>query len=388
MTRSQKQPIIYEDKLKIPEKFLRFATPEVVALYRAEKLKCNKLVEIGAGIGGQTLAFSKFCKKVLAIELDKSKASILIQNLKKLNIKNVEVLVADALSKNAVEKIKEFSPEIIFCDTERPEKAERTIEAIKPPIKKILETFSKITSKIAIEIPPFTNVEPLRNRSESKISHLCLTDTEKLKENYEKEFISLNRQLNRLTLYFNELRDSEVSAISLPSKEKISLKNLRGVINSPTREARLGREGGITEQIIKKINSAKNCKYLYSIDPTIIISDLISELAEKSDAKILELNKPVLVGNEKVKSNFLEGYEIISTCKNNQEEILENLKKINAKKVELRYNIEPKDYWKFRNFYENQLNGIKEISLFTNESKDEAILCEKLNLPSLIKLSH
>ena len=347
MTRSPKQPIIYEDKLKVPEKFLRFATPEVVALYRAEKLKCNKLVEIGAGIGGQTLAFSKFCKKVLAIELDKSKASILIQNLKKLNIRNVEVLVADALSKNAVEKIKEFSPEIIFCDTERPEKAERTIEAIKPSIKKILETFSKITSKIAIEIPPFT-------------------DTEKLKENYEKEFISLNKQLNRLTLYFNESKNLEVSTISLPSQEKIIYKKTKS----------------------EKTTSAKNCKYLYSIDPTIIISNLISELAEKSDAKILDLNKPVLVGNEKIKSNFLEGYEIISTCKNNQEEILENLKKINAKKVELRYNIEPKDYWKFRNFYENQLNGIKEISLFTNESKDEAILCEKLNLPSLIKLSH
>lgn len=347
MTRSQKQPILYQDKLKVPEKFLRFATPEVVADYRAEKLKCEKLVEIGAGIGGQTIAFSKFCKKVLAIEIDKSKANILIQNLKKLKINNVEVLIADGLSKIAIDKITKFQPEIIFCDTERPEKAERTLEAIKPSIKKLLEIFSKITSKIAIEIPPYTN-------------------TEKLKENFEKEFISLNKQLNRLTLYFNELKESEISAISLPSKEKI-------ISSSKT---------------IKKINSVKNYKYLYVLDSTIIVANLLGELSDKFDSAILELNKPVMLSKEKKKSNFLEGYEIISICKNNQEEILENLKKINSKKVELRYNIEPKDYWKVRNFYENQLNGNKEISLFINESKDEAILCEKLNLSSLIKLSH
>jgi 16S rRNA G966 N2-methylase RsmD len=348
MTRSQKQPILYQDKLKVPEKFLRFATPEVVADYRAEKLKCEKLVEIGAGIGGQTIAFSKFCKKVLAIEIDKSKANILIQNLKKLKINNVEVLIADGLSKIAIDKITKFNPEIIFCDTERPEKAERTLEAIKPSVKKILEIFSKITSKIAIEIPPYTK------------------EIEQLNYPLEKEFISLNKQLNRLTLYFNELKESEISAISLPSKEKIISKSKK----------------------IKKINSAKNYKYLYVIDPTIIVANLLGEISNEFDSPILELNKPVMLSKEKKKSNFLDGYEIISICKNNQEEILNELKKINTKKVELRYKIEPKDYWKIRNFYENQLNGNKEVSLFIQEKSNEAILCEKLNLSSLIKLSH
>ena len=78
MSRSPKQPILYQDKLKIPEKSLRFATPAVVASYRAEKLKCEKLVEIGAGIGGQTFAFAKTCKKILAFESNKENAGILI----------------------------------------------------------------------------------------------------------------------------------------------------------------------------------------------------------------------------------------------------------------------------------------------------------------------
>ncbi|MCL5018267.1 MAG: RsmD family RNA methyltransferase, partial [Candidatus Pacearchaeota archaeon] len=223
MTRSPKQPILYQDILKVPEKYLRFATPEVVALYRADKLRCEKLVEIGAGIGGQTFAFAKVCGKVLAIESDKSSANILIENLKKLKIQNVEVLVADALSKKAVEKIKNFQPNVIFCDTERPEKAERTLEAIKPSIKKLLE-FSEITPNIAIEIPPFTKIE-------------------NFDYDYEKEFISLNQQLNRLTLYFNELKQNDVSVVALPSKEKIT--------------------NEIQKQKIKKIS---NPEYLYSTD--------------------------------------------------------------------------------------------------------------------------
>lgn len=345
MTRSQKQPILYQDKLQVPKKYLRFATPEVVALYRAEKLKCNKLVEIGAGIGGQTFAFAKVCKKVLAIESNKNSAKILIQNLKNLHIGNVEVIIADALSRKAIEEIKKFQPEIIFCDTERPIKGERTIAKIKPPIKKFQEIFSEITSKIAIEIPPFT-------------------DTENLKYDFEREFISVNNQLNRLTLYFNELKQSDVSVISLPSKEKIE----RTGNFAKTKIFPLGQEGGINERD----------SYLYVIDPAIIVADLISELSNKFDSPILELNKPILLSNKKINSNFLTGYKILTICKNEQEEILKNLKNIDARKIVLRYNIEPKYYWKVRNFYENQLNGKKEISLFINEKNDEAILTEKI----------
>jgi hypothetical protein len=356
MSRSQKQPILYQDKLNVPEKYLRFATPAVVADYRADKLKCKKLVEIGAGIGGQTLAFSKICKEVLAIESNKESAKILIQNLKKLKIENVEVIVVDALSKKAIEEIKKFQPDIIFCDTERPEKGERTIEKIKPPIKKLLENFSEITSKIAIEIPPFT-------------------DTENLKYNFEKEFISVNQQLNRLTLYFNELKKSDVSAISLPSKEKIS--------GDSSNKKQLSRGGAsdfaeLRTGIKKRGRELGGNDYLYVIDPTIIVAGLISELSGKFDSKILELNKPVLLSDKKINSNFLTGYKILAICKNEQKDILQNLKKIDAGKIVLRYNILPQDYWKIRNSYEKELNGKREISLFIDDKNNEAILCEKI----------
>ena len=339
MSRAPKQPLIFQEKLKIPKEFLKFATPRDVANYRAERLRCNVLVEIGAGIGGQTIAFSRKCKKIIAIELNKERAKILNENLKRLRIKNVEVINGDALNKSIIQKISKENPEIIFVDTERPEESERTLNKINPPIEKIIELYSHLTSRIAVEIPPFTQ------------------DLEKLKLIFEEEFISLNGQLNRLTLYFNELKTCEKSAIALPSKERLT--------NS-------GNE--IKPQ---KVSSIKNMKYLYFIDPAVVVSKLTNELSEKLNLPIFELNKPVLVSNNLKKSYFLVSYKIIKICENKPEKILQELKKIGAGKVIIRYNVLPKDYWKIRNFYEKELEGKKEINLFVDEKQNEAILTEK-----------
>lgn len=343
MSRAPKQPILYEDELRIPKEYLQFATPREVALYRAEKLKCEKLVEIGAGIGGQTFAFAKYCKKVLALEIDKKKSENLKENLKKLKIENVEVISGDAFSERTIEKIKQFSPEIIFCDTERPEKSERTLEKIKPLPKKILETFSKITSRIAIEIPPFTK------------------DLENLRKIFDfgQEFISLNKQLNRLTLYFNELKESKISAVSLPSKEKI--------ISEDTK--------------LKEKNSDKQ-NYIFIIDPTIIVAGLTEELSKKLNSQIIELEKKVLVSDKDKQSSFITKFKILKKCKNEYEEVLRKLKELRSGKVVVRYNVPSEEYWKIRDSYEKKLSGEKEISIFLNKSKDEAILCEKVDSPN------
>lgn len=341
MSRSKKQNILYQSKLQSPKEFLRFATPEQVADYRAKRLKCNTLVELGAGIGGQTIAFSKTCKKVIAVEIDKTKTNILLQNVKKLRLKNVEVINGDALNKSVIQKISKESPDIIFFDTERPEQTERTLAEINPPINKILEEYSKLTTKIAIEIPPFTkDIESLKKEND-----------------FEQEFISLNNQLNRLTLYFDGLKTCNKSVVSLPSGERItnSERKLKG----------------------KEIFSAKNFMYLYSIDPAIILADLTEELLDKFKLNLLKLNKPVFLSNELIKSKFLTSYKIIGIPENKFEKIVKSLKKARAGKVLLRYNIDPKDYWEVRKKYEREITGRKEASLFINERNNEAIITEK-----------
>ncbi len=337
MPRAIKQEILHQERLKVPEENLRFATPRDVALYRARRLKCKRIVEIGSGIGGQTIAFAESCGKVLGVEINKKSLEIAKENFRILGIKNTEFIVGDALSKEVIQKIKEFKPEIIFCDTERAEQGERTLSGIKPDVKEILKNYSGITKKIAIEIPPFTS------------------DLDNLKESFEKEFISLDKKLNRLTLYFNSLKKSEKSGIALPLGERVE--------NSKVEE-------------VKKINSVKGYEYLYEIDAALVLAGLINEVLNVKNSVIIESGRnKYALSNKKIKTEFLTKYKILKICENNFGEIIKNLKEVNAKKVILKHSINPEDYWKERKKYEDALNGQKEVYLF--KIKDEAVIGSK-----------
>jgi len=335
--RAPKKEILHQEELNVPKEFLRFATPADVAKYRAERLKCNTIADIGCGIGAQTIAFSKTCKKVIAVEINPSLIKIAKDNLNNLRIKNVEFMEGDALNPEIIKEIKKLKPEIIFCDTERKEQGERSISDLKPDIWKLIEEYGKITEKIAVEVPPFTN------------------DLHRLKENFEKEFVSLDKKLNRLTLYFNKLKKADRSAVSLPSESRIESKDAKK---------------------IELADSASGLSYLYTIDPSIFMAELINELALQFKVSLIEMNKKsYLLSKEKIESDFLEGYKILSVTENKFESIIESLKKLDAKSVVLRYSIPPKEYWNERKRYESQLKGSKKIHLFVNQ---EAILCESL----------
>jgi hypothetical protein len=339
--RAPKQGILYQEKLIAPKAYVRFSTPADAAKYRAERLKCNCIAEIGAGIGGQTIALAETCKKVIAVESNAEMFEILKKNVEILGLKNVELVLGDALADSVIKKIKSDKPDIVFCDTERPEKGKRSISDLKPDIWQLIEKYSKITDKIALEVPPFTN------------------DLNRLTEKYEKEFISSFGELNRLTLYFNKLKKVERSVVSLPSKARLEYRE-------GTKQAELAETASIFS-------------YLYTIDPAIPIAELVSELASelKYKAKIIEQNKKLyLVSKEKLESSFIEAYKILDVTENNFDSILSALKKLDAKSVVLRYSIPPLEYWNERKRYESKLSGSKKIHLFAN---NEAVLCESLS---------
>jgi len=337
MPRARKQEILYQKELKIPSELIRFATPKNVALYRARRLKCKRIVEIGAGIGGQTIAFAKECGRVLCIEINSKSLEIAQSSFRKLNIKNVECILGDALSKEVIQKIKEFKPEIIFCDTERAEQGERTLSGIKPDIKEILKNYSGITKKIAIEIPPFTS------------------DLDNLKESFEREFISLDKKLNRLTLYFNDLKKSDKSCVALPFNERIE--------NSKAEN-------------IKQVDSVKGYEYLYEIDAALVLSGLVNEVLNGKNSVVIDSGKSkYALSNKKIKTEFLTKYKILKVCENNSGDIIKNLREVDAKKVILKYSINPEDYWKERKKYEDTLDGQKEVYLF--KIKEEAVIGSK-----------
>ncbi|MFH1637159.1 MAG: hypothetical protein ABIB71_01910 [Candidatus Woesearchaeota archaeon] len=215
-------------------------------------------------------------------------------------------------------------------DTERPaESKSRDIDELRPDVKKFIENYSKITDKICIEVPP----------------HL------KANLDCEREYVSLNGELNRLSLYFGKLKKHDESVVALPEDVCIFSKGLKA----------------------KEAKCISGCKYIYEISPAVVISDLIGEALGKGMKIYRHGKKCYAVSNEYCGSPFLRCYKVVGECKNR--EVSAALNEAKARDVILHESILPEAYWERKKALEKGLNGNKRIHLFV--FKDKCLICER-----------
>lgn len=320
------------DQLHFRKEDLRWATHELAAAYRAERLKCKVIVDIGCGIGFQSFAFAKTCKKVYAIEIDKEKIKLAQKNAETLGWKNIEFITGDALSEKVISQLKDV--DTVFCDPERsPEERARNVASIKPSIPELLKKYGALTENIAIEFPPQIKDIPF---------------------DCEKEYLSIDGALNRLTLYFGDLKKCEKSAIVLPGEKKLS-----------SADATLQETETLGE-------------YLYEADPAVVKADLLAELSEKSGTELYAEEKNVFfTSDKKVKNAFFKNsFKVIEMCKQEDHEIIAALQKHNAGQVILRMSLDPQEYWKVRKKFEAKLIGDKTYALLYLGK--EAVIVERV----------
>lgn len=355
-----------EERLEYTKEDVRFGTPEAVAIYRAERLKCSCLIEVGCSVGFQTFPFAANCKHVIAVEIDKRKIEVAKKNAAVLGFKNVDFVLGDALDKDTIAQIKEVIAEkklkvgSVFLDPERAEsEKERAIETLKPDINKFIQEYSEFTNNIAIELPP----------------HIEKKKLEKLPE-HELEYISLNNNLNRLTAYFGKLKKAEVSLVILPEGRKM-IKAISG-------RKLIGNLREITDDY----------KYFYEINPALIAADLLEEAlaqnnaqksnigssnAQKTDAaevKIFEHNKKrYLLSDNLLDEELFTRYGIISVAEIEDDAIKNILDKEKAGKVTLHGSIKQDEYFKLKNKFEKGLRGNKTLHLFLF---DKCVVCERV----------
>jgi hypothetical protein len=204
------------------------------------------------------------------------------------------------------------------------------------------------TNNFSFEVPP--------QISSDKINFDC-----------EKEYIALDGQLNRLTLYFGRLKQYDRIAVSLPSGERLVSKN-----------------GSLLQ-----IRETERMKlYAYEPEPSVVAAGLLPELMEsmiqiagpimgtlglfKVDKKRLLLTSDTLVKQSMIKKYYL----VLKVCPFDPIEINKFLKYRNVGIVVLRTGLNPKDYWKVRKELEKGLEGIKAVHLFVKDGT--AVLCELL----------
>jgi len=327
MTRD-KRTIKFTRPIASNKEGLQLSTPEIVAAYIAKRLKTDIIADLGCGIGGQVIFFARECKKVYAVERNPEKLEYAKKNCELYGVKNVEFILADALEKSTIEKVSDAN--IIFSDPARPlSEKERTLSNLEPPITEILKLYSGITPELAFHAPP--QMPPLR------IALDC-----------ECEYLSLNGQLNRLTLYFGALKRCERSAVVLPG------------------EARLLSSDAVA------IKSGELEDYVHEPEPSVVKAELLNELAHdlaekdddiffyKGDAKRTLLTSSKLIGSP----FFKDSYRVVGRTENDVSIIKELLKSKNAGRVVLRFDIEPERYWDVRKELEAGLSGSRTLHVF------------------------
>ncbi len=331
------------DLMLIDEFGLRYSTPDPVAEYIAKRLSCSTIADLGCGIGAQARFFGKYSSKVICVEKDEVRASFAYWNLKQYGVE-FEVIQGDAFDSKVVERVVSEA-EIIFSDPSRPEweKGEK-LPKMSPDPRRILKVYSKRWRKeeYAFQLPPQMSPKEVPIPG-------------------EREYLSYNSKLNRLTVYLGELAKWEKSVVKIPGEHRLV----------PSEE----------EVKVEEAESPKS--FLYIVDPAVVKAEMIEDLVATLNGELfLYLKDPrrtSLTSEDLMYSPFFESiYEVLEVIDVEPGKIREAAKKHGAKKVTLRIKIDPKRYWEFRRKIEEGLEG--EEHLYLIEGKEgKGILAKKLS---------
>ncbi|MBI5072683.1 class I SAM-dependent methyltransferase [Candidatus Woesearchaeota archaeon] len=364
MSRAKKEKEVFgEDKLVLTPEDKRFATPAVVALYRAERLRCNTIVDLCSGAGFQSFAFAQTCKHVIAVEKNPVLFAKAQEHAQKLGISNITFLCGDALSADIIAQIQKTNPDIVFCDPERfATEEQRSVSTMQPDIPQLLAQYSALTSKIAIEFPPHIQALELPSGFSA-----------------EQEYISLDGAVNRLTLYFGSLMECAKKVVLLPQKEILCSTEAEIEIEYPT---------------ISPTASSASYSYLLESNSTVALAGLIGAafssalsdtfetlVSAKEIVSVTSGKKTFYLSTKLLSSPFFTAYRIHAHVVYafdliGKKKILKELQHLSCGSVVLRYTLDPAKYWEERSFFEKKLSdGTKQFHLFVF---DEALVCEKI----------
>ena len=116
--------------------------------------------------------------------------------------------------------------------------------------------------------------------------------------------------------------------------------------------------------------------FLYEADPAVQKAGLLAELCSETATEFYEETKQAFLTSKGfVRSDFFKNsFKVLEECEFDDELIISALKKHFIGKAEIRFNVDPKDYWKIRNNYEKNLRGEKKAYVF--KLKGKAVIAE------------
>ena len=310
-----------------------FSTPEIVGDYRAGRIKQKNVMDVGSGSGMQAISFSKFADRVTGIEINSERYEMSIMNSEVSMRNNIKFVWGDY--SRIIYNIEVGSDTAVFSDPLRIKPGPDGTRNLIPPPEIIYRALKNKTENFIFDLPPLMKQDQITVQG-------------------EREYISVEGKLQRLTLYTGENAESETSAVMMPQGRRFT-----------------GKPG-----IPDFISAEDPGEYIYLPDVSLIYSGLLYK-SVPADLKILgkDSRRTLLTGNEDYSPDFPgETYSVI--CRSGFSDLEKDAKKYGGKRVFFRFEIETDSYYELKNSIEKNLHGETDIYVFRNDNG--LILAEKI----------
>ena len=321
MTEVKKQPM---DNLAFDQEGFRMSTPQVIAKYKAERLKCGSIADLGAGIGIQALHFAAFSESVFALDNDTSRLVYLRKNAETMGVHNLEVMEGNALDPKIINVLSGM--DVFHSDPSRNRTKETwSFEDLSPNPLDVLSKYKG--DMFSFDIPP-------------------LFPRGLLKKDWETEYISLSGELKRMSVYVGGAKRYGKNALSLPEGGRI--------VEDPN-----------LERDVRK--RSKPQSWIYDLDESLFYSDLVPEfLRMNPDVSLLheDRQKTLVTSNKFVEGPFLtKSYSVLESATDVQD-AKNKLLRMKVGKVVLRFSMDPTKYYEEKRRLEKELEGERTAYLF------------------------
>jgi hypothetical protein len=316
------------DKLFFTSEGLRWATPGSAADHCSRRLSRDQVMDVTCGQGGQLLSLSLQCGQVVGIDIEPLNCLMALMNCVATGSDNVWIVNGDCMHPSAVGMAENGCA--IFSDPARPpSSSERTFKEIVPDPRGVMEAYKEPAGGMCFEVPPYMSLE--------QVDFPC-----------EAEYVSLEGRLNRLNLYTGDLIKHPRSSVILPSGDTIG--------GAP------GPFPPLDEGDIKPGDR------IYEVDPSVVKAGLLGPLGGCIGKIVsfikLDERRTLMSADGCVSSPFLKsGYRVMASLIQ-EDGLIQALRKANAGRVTLRYEMDPGEYWSVRNSLQRELSGPLKVHLF------------------------
>ncbi len=314
------------DMLWMDQYLSRYSTPEHVCRYRAQRIQGFKVIEAGAGAGMQGIFLSQTNQSTICVEVQPERYRMAKLNSFEYRTGKIRFLHGDiyALSKDF--EIDEDT--VIFSDPARPpNEQKRTMDTLIPSPLALSKVFGERTKNFVFDLPP-------------------QMEWNEISIDGEKEYLSIDGNLNRLTLYCGSLKSSETSAVILP----------QGIRLSGTPKDTSFPESGTLDD------------YIIIPDISIVYARLLWKLEELYQIRPAwkEGRRRVYTSSMPVKGEFPgEQYEIQSASK--MENLNSALMEAGGGKVIPRFALPDGQYYTLKEKLEANLHGKEDLYIFKRD---------------------